>query len=196
MFNKIILLVMGSYCIVGSVYASSDIYQCKNSNGEISFQQEPCKVDETSVKIKNLSGQASGSSKKGILKPDDMKLDSILEVLFKTNLDGNMRLNEKFGGSGYTEWIDQLSEFNATDVLAAVEKLWTIQVAQPRRNGSYMWTTLAENTEKGQANNVVNISYSRNEIHHFQIYKSATFDESSVGPFVSWHGSRRNGRKK
>jgi len=187
---------MGSYCIVASVYASSDIYQCKNSNGEISFQQKPCKTDESSIKIKNSYGQASSSSKNGALKPHDMNLDSILKILFKTNLNGNMRLNEKFGGPGYTEWVDQLSTFNATDVLAAVEKLWTIQVAQPRRNGSYLWATLAENAGKGQANNVVNISYSRDKIYHFQIYKSATFDESRVGPFVSWHGSKRNGRNK
>ena len=107
-----------------------------------------------------------------------------------------MRLNEEFGGSGYTDWIDQLSTFNATDVIAEVEKLWTIQIAQPRRNGSYMWVTFAENAEKGQASNVVNMSYSRDRIYHFQIYKSATFDESRVGPFVSWHGSKRNGRNK
>jgi len=191
MFNKIIILIIGSYCIVPSVYAS-DIYQCKNNNGEVSFQQQPCKAAESSVKINDSYGRSSSSLKKGGINSQD--IDSILKILFQADLNGNMKLNEKRGGAGFTEWIDQLSTFEVTDVISAVEKLWSIELAKPRRNGAYIWTTRAKNTENGEANNVVNISYGKNNIYHFQVYRSATFSDSSVGPFVSWKGSKRKGR--
>lgn len=191
-FKIIFLIILGVHCITISENAFSSVFKCKNSDGEISFQQNQCKSNETSVQLER--------DKQVIVKKmaasDKLSIENVLKKLFSQNLDEHMRLNEYQGGSGFTEWIYELSKFNAKDVMSVVEELWTIELAPPTRDGAYFWTVRSQHAKNGYAHNVVNIAINRSrkktdQIVHFQVYKSTAFDGNGIGPFNSWLGTQR-----